>query len=196
MYKKLIERLRNASLWIEKHGRNTNSAIGDICMEAAIALESIQTLYGFCDGCSGNTGEVYPCGSLFCNRLDRPVHRADQCTMFQIRKYPEGYDMSSVPKMYVKISNGVPVAYRYGYDYEQAALLADGGYKTQEEAINAFYSVRGNRYNTLEITNAVDYLNYYRNQHYADSSNTESYKLADAINTLLPVFTEMQEKLK
>ena len=196
MYKKSIERLRNSSKCVEKQGRNTNSALGGVCQEIAETLDSIKECNGFCDGCSGSDGNTNPCDILFCNRIDRHVNRADMCSLFQVRKYPEGYDMDKVPKMYVKISDGIPVAYKYGYEYEQAALLVDGGYKTQEDAINAFYSIHGNKYSTLEITSAIDYLNYYRNMHYADSSSTESYKLANAINTLLPVFTEMQEKLK
>lgn len=40
-------------------------------------------------------------------------------------------------------------------------------------------------------TKAVEVLNFYRNCHYADSSATESYKLANAINDILPEFVRL-----
>ena len=166
-----------------------------LVFEDANANESVRECYGICDGCGCNNGESSKNGKLFCERVYRSVNRADYCSLFKTRVYPYGYDVSKIPKLYAKFSDGVPVAYRYGYEYEAMALVVDGGYETAEDAINAFYADYGNKYNTLDISNALDFLNEYRNLHYADSSNTESYKLADAINTILPVFVKMRERL-
>lgn len=46
-------------------------------------------------------------------------------------------------KMYIKETNGVPIAYRFGENYEAIALLIDGGYKTQEEAVLAWARENG-----------------------------------------------------
>lgn len=39
---------------------------------------------------------------------------------------------------------------------------------------------------------ALDFLNYFRNCHYADSSGTEEYKLALAINSILPDYCALR----
>lgn len=44
---------------------------------------------------------------------------------------------------------------------------------------------------TKEEEKAFEILNFYRNCHYADSSATESYLMADAINTILPEFIRL-----
>lgn len=41
---------------------------------------------------------------------------------------------------------------------------------------------------TPAVDAALEFLNFYRNQHYADTIGTESRELAEAINTILPLF--------
>lgn len=45
-----------------------------------------------------------------------------------------------------------------------------------------------------EFAGAMADLNFYRNCHYSDSSATESYQLAQAINTVLPVVAKLIAK--
>lgn len=52
-----------------------------------------------------------------------------------------------MPQMYIKYRDGVPVAYRYGEEWVAMQLHMEGGYKTPEEAIEAW-----NR----EVTNETD----------------------------------------
>ena len=40
--------------------------------------------------------------------------------------------------MYIKYRDGVPVAYRYGEEWVAMQLYMEGGYKTPEEAIEAW----------------------------------------------------------
>lgn len=42
-----------------------------------------------------------------------------------------------------------------------------------------------------EFQNAMSELNFYRNYHHSDSSTTEEYKMAQAINTVLPVIAKL-----
>lgn len=44
----------------------------------------------------------------------------------------------------------------------------------------------------MNIDEALDFLNYYRNCHYTDSSDTEEYKLAQAINSILPDYCALR----
>ena len=43
-----------------------------------------------------------------------------------------------MPEMYVKYCGDTPVAYRYGEEWVAFQLLMEGGYKTPEEAIEAW----------------------------------------------------------
>lgn len=43
-----------------------------------------------------------------------------------------------IPELYTKYRGDTPVAYRYGEPWEATRLMIDGGYKTPEEAINAW----------------------------------------------------------
>ncbi len=45
-----------------------------------------------------------------------------------------------------------------------------------------------------EFTKAMSELNFYRNCHYSDTDTTEEYKLAQAINTILPVLAKLISK--
>ena len=40
-YKELIERLEKGAEWVKNHGRNTNTALGELCKEAAHALSAV-----------------------------------------------------------------------------------------------------------------------------------------------------------
>lgn len=46
-------------------------------------------------------------------------------------------------KMYVEYIDEKPVAYRYGEEWVQQQLLMEGGYKTPEEAIEAWRAENG-----------------------------------------------------
>ena len=48
-----------------------------------------------------------------------------------------------MPSMYVECKDGEPVAYRYGEEWVQQQLLMEGGYKTPEEAIEAWRADNG-----------------------------------------------------
>lgn len=41
-------------------------------------------------------------------------------------------------ELYVKYRGNEPVAYRYGEEWEATRLLMEGGYKTAEEAMEAY----------------------------------------------------------
>ena len=43
-----------------------------------------------------------------------------------------------MPKLYVKYVDGEPYSYRYGEEWVAMQLLVDGGYPTEEEAIQAW----------------------------------------------------------
>lgn len=41
-------------------------------------------------------------------------------------------------ELYIKYRGDTPVAYRYGEEWEAMRLFMEGGYKTPEEAIDAY----------------------------------------------------------
>ena len=57
-----------------------------------------------------------------------------------------------MPKLFVKYSGEEIVGYRFGDSSQAVALLVDGGYKTEEEAVLAWYKERKNE-NVKNIEN-------------------------------------------
>lgn len=46
----------------------------------------------------------------------------------------------------------------------------------------------------MDRVKAIEVLNFYRNQHYADPFGTEERELAEAINEILPHYVALQKK--
>ena len=78
-----------------------------------------------CKHCSTCKEELESLGySIMTERVDMEVH----CKRFE----------KSSPQLYTLKRGGKAVAYRYGDELEATALFLEGGYKTPEEAIEAY----------------------------------------------------------
>ena len=53
-------------------------------------------------------------------------------------------ELNGMPELYIKYRGETPMAYRYGDEEEADLLWHEGGYKTEEEAIEAWKRKKGN----------------------------------------------------
>ena len=115
-------------------------------------------------------------------------------TIIEIAKLQEDYKALVAAKKLSKkaiCDLCVPFRDKAGITDSQTLQIARG-----ELCIAAILSICGidklhERANNKEFIGAMADLNFYRNLHYSDSSATEEYKLAQAINTVLPVLANM-----
>ena len=115
-------------------------------------------------------------------------------TIVEVAKLQEAYKSLVASKKLTKkaiCDLCVPFRDKAGITDSQTLQIARG-----ELNISAILSICGmeamyERAFDKEFTDAMADLNFYRNLHCSDSSATEEYKLAQAINTVLPILANL-----
>ena len=85
-----------------------------------------------------------------------------------------------------------PVDFLFGADEAPpySGMAVSAGDIESAPAVDAIEAIKS----TEEIEQALSILNIYRNSYYTEPSGTVKYAVANAINTILPLFTKCLER--